>query len=397
MKLAAVRSLPRDLYIAVGAKAVSLLGSEIAVTALLLQFHDWGAGGWAVAGLLIAATAPVVVAAPIVGLMVDRYDSRTLIVIGSLWQTCACTVLAFAGNPAAVLVLVALDALGLAVTAPSVGSLTRLMVPAERISVASSLQQGGNIVATLLGPTVGGLLTGATGGTRVPLLVDAASFLIITLAGLLIRTRRRPERGGEKHRARDGIVTLFTDYALAPVMVLGVLLVVVGQLTAVAEVFLVRDTFQATALTFGLLTATWVLGSIAGTVFASRLDTASRILRGVPIASAMMASGVAITGLSRSLPTAFVVFVVAGAASAVVSVGTGAMVLLRADESALGRVLSSFTGVLQSASLASFALGGLVTALFAPETVFTLSGILGLFSVLVTVPAFRRALAQDGR
>jgi MFS family permease len=89
--------------------------------------------------------------------------------------------------------------------------------------------------------------------------------------------------------------------------------------------------------------------------------------------------------------------VVAGAASAVVSVGTGAMVLLRADESALGRVLSSFTGVLQSASLSSFALGGLVTGLFAPETVFVLSGILGLFSVLVTVPAFRRALAQDER
>jgi MFS family permease len=389
-----VRSLPRDLYIGVGAKAASLLGTEIAVTALLLQFHDRGAGGWAVAGLVIAGTAPIVLGAPVVGLVVDRFDSRTLIVLGSLWQTCVCTVLAFVGDPVAVLVLVALDALGLAVTGPAVGQLTRLMVPEERISVAISLQQGGNIVATLAGPTLGGLLTGATGGARVPLLVDAASFLAITLAGLLIRTRRRPETAGRKLGARDGVVTLFTDYALAPVMVLGVLLIVVGQMTVVAEVFLVRDTLRSSALIFGLLTATWVLGSVLGTVFSSRLNTAGRILRGVPVAAAAMGCGVAITGLSRSLPTAFVMFVVAGAADAVVSVGTGTLVQLRAEQSALGRVLSSFTGVLQSASLVSAGLGGLVVALLAPETVFTLSGTLSLLAVLATLPAFRRALAR---
>jgi MFS family permease len=391
MKLAAVRSLPRDLYIAVSAKAVSLLGAEAAVTALLLQFHDRGAGGWAVAGLLIAGSAPVVLAAPVVGLVVDRCDSRILIVLGSLWQTCVCTVLAFVGSPVAIFVLVAMDALGLAVTAPSVGSLTRIMVPEERIAAATSLQQGGNIVATLAGPALGGLLFGLTGGARVPLLFDAASFLAITAAALLIRTRRRPKPTDRKPRASDGITTLFTDPAMAPIMVLAILLIVVGQVTAVTEVFLVRDTFGASALTFGLLTATWVLGSIVGTAYAGRLDTVHRILRGVPLAAAVMGAGVAITGLSRSLPAAFLLFVVAGAADGVVSVGTGAVVMLRAEESMLGRVLSSFTAVLQSAGMLAVGLGGLATGLLAPQTVFTLSGIATLLTVAGTAPAFRRA------
>jgi predicted MFS family arabinose efflux permease len=177
-------------------------------------------------------------------------------------------------------------------------------------------------------------------------------------------------------------------------MVLSVMLIVAGQVTAVAEVFLVRDTFQSSALTFGLLVATWVLGSVFGTMFAVRFNTPARILVGVPVAAAVMASGVAVTGLSRSLTTAFVMFVIAGAANSVVSVGTGTLVQLRADRAALGRVLSSFTGVLQSASLISAALGGLLIALFAPDTVFTLSGAFSLLAVVATVPAFRRALAK---
>jgi MFS family permease len=391
MKLAAARSLPRDLYIAVSARAVSMMGAEIAATALLLQLHDRGAGGWAVAGLLMAGTVPVVLVAPVVGLVIDRCDSRTLILAASVWQTTVCAVLAFVGNPVAILVLVALDSLGLAVTAPSVGSLTRLMVPEERIAVATSLQQGGNIVATLAGPALGGLLFGVTGGARAPLLVDAASFLAITAAALLIRTRRRPKATDRKPRARDGITALFTDPAMAPIMVLAILLVVVGQVTAVTEVFLVRDTFGASALTFGLLTATWVLGSIVGTAFASRLDTVHRILRGVPLAAAVMGAGVAITGLSRSLPAAFPLFMVAGAAGGVVSVGNGAVVMLRAEEAMLGRVLSSFTAVLQSASLLAVALGGVTTGILAPQTVFTLSGGATLLAVAGTAPAFRRA------
>jgi MFS family permease len=391
MRVSARVSLPRDLYVAVGAKTISLLGTEVAMTALLLQLHDRGAGGWAIAGLLVAGTAPIVLMAPVAGLVVDRYDSRTLIVACGLWQAAACTALAFVTHPATILVLVALDALGLSVSAPSLGSLTRLIVADDRIAAATSLQQGGNVAATLAGPTVGGLLVGLTGGARVPLLLDAASFLVISAAGLLIHTRRRPKNSARRSRARDGIVWLFSDRALAPVMMLAVLLIVIGQVTAVAEVFLVRDTFRSSTLTFGLLQATWVLGSMFGTVFASRLNTAARILRGVPTAAAMMAASVALTGLLRSLPAAFMLFIVAGAASGVVSVGTGTMVLLRTEESVLGRVLASFTGVLQSASMVAFGLGGLIIGVLAPEMVFTMSGTLTLISVLAIAPVFRRA------
>src|SRR5688572_18904714 len=145
----------RDLYVLAAARAVSVLGNEIALTALL-----WRAdGGWAMAGLLLAGTVPMAVLAPVIGIVVDRCDSRALIVGSSLAQAGVCTVLAFVREPAVVLALVALNAVGSAVTGPTFGALVRHLAPAGQVVRATSLQQTGNTVAVLSGPPLGGLLT----------------------------------------------------------------------------------------------------------------------------------------------------------------------------------------------------------------------------------------------
>src|SRR5690242_10684170 len=109
------RALPRDIYIAAGARAGSILCNVVAVTALLLDFHDRGAGAWAVAGLLAAGALPIVLLAPIAGSVVDRFDSRSLLVVSSLWQAAACALLAFVTQPQLVLALAAMNACGTAV------------------------------------------------------------------------------------------------------------------------------------------------------------------------------------------------------------------------------------------------------------------------------------------
>jgi hypothetical protein len=65
--------------------------------------------------------------------------------------------------------------------------------------------------------------------------------------------------------------------------------------------------------------------------------------------------------------------------------------MLRAKESMLGRVLSSFTAVLESAGLLAVGLGGLATGLLTPQTVFTVSGVATVLVVVGMAPAFRRA------
>jgi MFS family permease len=391
MKHDIARRLPRDLYVVAGARAASILGNVVAVTALLLDLHDRGAGALAVAGLLAAGALPIVLLAPLAGLVVDRFDSRALIVASSLWQSATCTLLAFAGQPQVVLPLVALNACGTAVTNPVFLALTSVMVPSRQLAAANSVQQGAVTIAMMAGPAVGGLITGLTGGARVPLLLDAVIFVVIAGASLMIATRRRPAPEVTRPGTPDGIRMLFTDRALAAVVALAALLPLVVHLIYVAQVFLVRDTFGASALAFGMLQATHMAGLLIGTVLASQLNTVRRIVLGAPISAAVMSTAIALIGLVRSLPATFALYVVAGVCMSMVSVSMGTLLLLRIPEAAIGRVSAGYTAIHRAAGLIAYGLGGLIVGLLRPEVVYLLSGTAALIIVLVLVPAFRRA------
>lgn len=338
---AVARRLPHEVYLVAGARAASVLGNVVAVTALLLDFHDRGAGAWAVAGLLAMGALPIVLLAPLVGSVVDRVDSRVLIVASSLWQAAACALLAFvAGAPALTLVLVAMNACGTAVTNPLFLALTSVMVPGGRLAAANSVQQGAVTIATMAGPAAGGLITGLTGGAAVAL---------------------------------------------------AVLLPLVVHLIYVAQVFLVRDTFGASSLAFGMLQATQMAGLLIGTVLASRLNTARRIMLGSPLSAAVMSTAIALIGVVRSLPATFALYAVAGVCMSMVSVSMGTLLLLRTPEPAIGRVMASFTAIHRTAGLVAYGLGGVVVGLLRPEDVYLLSGVGALVIVLALAPAFRRA------
>src|ERR1700712_245027 len=83
----------RDLRIVVLARAVSLLGDELALVALLLRTQGQGDGAWPVVALLMAGLLPLVLLAPLVGRLVDRLDSRWLLLGSSCAQLACCLAL----------------------------------------------------------------------------------------------------------------------------------------------------------------------------------------------------------------------------------------------------------------------------------------------------------------
>ena len=187
------------MYLASGARAVSSCGDFLAATALVLELQQRGAGGFAVAAVLIAAAAPPVLLVRWTGRLADRADSRFLLVATGLAQAAACVALAFVSGPAEIIALVAVLAAGLAVTQPCLSALLPSMVPAESLPRATALSQTAGSLGTMLAPALGGVLMGRF-GLRVPLLADAGSYLAIAAAGRLIRTRRgyiprQPEPG----------------------------------------------------------------------------------------------------------------------------------------------------------------------------------------------------------
>ena len=77
-------SAPRDLRLLSGAVLLSAAGDLLMVVVLSLRVHDLTGSGFAVAAVFATLMAPVVLLAPLAGRLVDRTETRRLLLTVSL-------------------------------------------------------------------------------------------------------------------------------------------------------------------------------------------------------------------------------------------------------------------------------------------------------------------------
>ncbi|MCX4468839.1 2-acyl-glycerophospho-ethanolamine acyltransferase [Micromonospora sp. MW-13] len=414
MSFASVRSRWSDVWLATVARGVSSCGDFLAASALTLALQSAGAGGTAVSGLLIAATLPLVALAPLTGRLADRVDSRTLLVGAGLAQAAICLALAYARHPALVIGLVALLAAGLAVTQPVLSALVPAMVRPADLPRASALNQTAGTLGALAGPALAGLLVGGF-GTRLPLLVDAASYLVLVAAGLLIRTRRGgarsaaltpgagPTPGAEPATRGAGPTAagwrLRRDRLL--VAMVASLAGVIGAVGAinVIEVFFIRETLGSSTTVYGLVTGSWTLGVVLGAwalaPLARRLTDDGRLLG----TGLLLLGGCCVAVLvSAAVPSAWLlvpVWLLGGVANGGDNVLNNVLMARRVPQVALGRAYAVFGAATQGASMVGFAAGGLLLELAEPRPLVAACGLAGTLAVgAFAVPVARAARAE---
>ena len=106
--------------------------------------------------LFVAGMAPLVLLAPIAGALVDRYDSRVLLVWSGLAQTAACLVLVQVHSVPLVLGMVAALGAGQAVNGATWQALLPSIVGADQLPAAIGMSQAVRTAAGIAAPAVGG-------------------------------------------------------------------------------------------------------------------------------------------------------------------------------------------------------------------------------------------------
>ncbi len=378
----------------VGAKSTSLLGDEVAAVALVLRLQSHGAGPGAVAALLTATMLPMLLLAGVVGRLVDRYDSRRLLVTSSVAQGAVCTGLAFVDSATAVLMLVAALGAGQAVNGGTWQALLPAIAGKDGLPRAVGLSQAGTTAAGIAAPAIGGLLTGVY-GARVPLLVDAVTFLAVTAAGLLITTRRAAAPAQPGVRLHGGLHLVRTDPLLRMLLLLLGLFVTIGAMVNVVEVFLVRETLHASTTWYGIVGASFGVGLLAGSLAGGRLGGDRQLARafvaaaaGLSLAIASMAAAPTVLWL---LPASFAV----GFANAVLNVALGSLVMGHAAPEQRGRVGAVLNGVASGTQLGAYALGATLAVALTPRQIFAVAGMCGLLAPAVLGRALIRAAGAD--
>jgi MFS family permease len=365
-----------DLWLSVVARAVSLLGDEAALIALTLRMHDAGGGPGAIAALFVAGMLPLVACAPLAGRLVDRYDSRQLLVWSGLAQAAVCVVLAGIHGVSLTLALVALLGAGQAVNGATWQALLPTIVDADRLPAALGFSQSARTAAGVAAPAIAGVLTGRYGAS-VPLLLDAATFLAVAIAGLAVRTRRTASAGGPM---RGGYAIVRDDAALVTLLALLGGFIALGAMVNVVEVFLVRDTLSASATWYGVVGGTWAAGMLLGSLIGGRWRDQRALVRVIVCGAVVLSLAMAGYAVAPTVAWLLPIAVAGGAANGLLNLGVAAMIMLRAPEDARGRVSATVNAVTSAALIGAYLFGGLLATVATPRQLFLASALLGLLA-----------------
>jgi MFS family permease len=372
-------------------RTLSFAGDSVAMVALMLRVSAGGGPG-ALSALLLAFALPSVAAIPVAGRIVDRYDSRTVLVAASLLQAAVGAGTALVHGLAATLALVCVLQLGQAVAGPAWGALIPRIVGDDLVGRATGTGQALSGLAMLAGSAAGGVLVGWFGG-RTALLADASTFAALAVVAALVRTRRRPQPGAAPRSGGvlAGLDVVFADRLLRMVVPGLWAFVVAGEAVNVVEVLLVTGDLRLSAQGYGLVLAVQGAGGIAGAWYAGRLLGDLGRTRAVLAGMAAIGAACLAMGSARLVVQLVLGATVCGLAVGLLNAATGALVITRAPEQVRGRVLAGLNGSYRAFSVAALVLGGVAGHRLGARGTFVLAGAACLVVTGLLMPAVKRA------
>ena len=322
------------------------------------------------------------------GVVIDRLDTRRLLLAtqgAAMIVSIALAVVTLAGwaTLPVVYALAAIGGLVLVFDAPGRQTLTFQMVGESELQNAVALNSGLFNASRVIGPALAGLLIAAV-GTGMCFVVNAFSFLAVLVALYLMREDELypvEKRPGTKVVAgiREGLAWAAHTPLARIVLCVVTVVSLVGFNFNVLVPLLASQTLDVGAGTFGLLSAAFGLGALAGALATASMREASpRVFVGGAIGFSLAMLGLAFV---HSVDVALVLLLLLGMSFSFFTSSANALVQLASPPHLRGRVMSLY--LFAFAGLAP--IGGLVAGFLAEqggtELAFGLAGVAGLLAI----------------
>jgi len=397
----------RDFTLLWIGQLLSFSGSRMQTAAILWHVSllaDPSRKGLALGLVGAAQVVPIIVFAMLSGVVADALDRRkVMLVTQSVLAVFAATlaVLTFGGLSSLwpIYLLAALSSAAASFDGPARQALIPSLVPREDLSSAISLNTLMFQIASVVGPTLAGLVIAGAGIGWV-YAVNAVSFLMVIVALLLMRVRPRvglPESVTITWAAaKEGLHFVFSQPIVRSTMLLDFIATFFASATALLPIF-AQDILRVGARGYGWLYAAPSIGAVvAGFITAHTVDRIER--RGAVLLWSVAAYGAAtvVFGLSRSFALTLLCLAGVGAADTVSTVIRNIIRQLETPDELRGRM----TGVNMMFFMGGPQLGELeagVTAQFLGATFSVVSGGLGCLAATGAVAWREQRLRQYRR
>ncbi len=347
---------------------------------------------------------PMVLLTFVVGTVADRVDRRRIVIVCQSVEGLALAALAIGAatdslSVAGIFAAVAVLGGARAFEHPTLTALLPGLVPEHLLHKAIALSSSAMQTATILGPSLGGLLY--VMGARVPLALSAVFFLAAACAMALVRLERPAPRREPVTLASvfSGVGFVWTRPLILGAISLDLFAVLLGGATALLPIF-AADVLHTGPWGLGLLRSAPAVGAILMAVALARLPLQSRV--GLKMFAAVITFGIAtvIFSASTDLFVSLAALVVMGAADNVSVVIRQSLVQLNTPDEMRGRVAavnSLFIGT--SNQLGEFE-SGMTAGLMGAVTAGIVGGIGTVLVALAWMrlfPALRQANTLSGQ
>ena len=359
--------------------------------------------------VFIAELLPVLLFGSLFGVLVDRWDHRTTMVVINLLQGLALLPLIFANGDRLwiVYVVAAVEAALAAGLNPAKQSLLPQLVTSDQLGPANSLMAVSENVSRLVGSPLGGLVFAVWGLPGVVIL-DAASYLVsAVLVGVSrgnavqnpVDQSAHPRPVGLWHQWVDGFAIIRRTSPLGAIlMIISVGSVAQGIFLVLFVVYVVR-VLQASDAEVGLLRGVQAIGGILGGLLVGilirRLSNRVLVGYGYLLFGALALLTWNFWPLSTATPFYVGLFIAMGIPAVATSAGIMTTVQLVAPPGALGRIVATIQTAGQAAQGVGLVAAGVLADQFGVVAILDTQAGLYLLCGILALAFFTRPNATS--
>lgn len=358
----------------------------------------------ALALVTIAQALPVTILTLFAGILIDRTQSRRLlvmvqVVLGVQAAVLAALIFTHQIQFWHIIVLASILGVASAVDFPTRSAIVSELVEPHLVGNGIALNSAMNSAARIIGPGVGGVML-ATWGSGVCFAVTSAAYAVTMLGLVALRSeefyaKRLARKTALFKQLAEGVRYSFSTPSLAVNMILAGFYGTFAYNWALVLPLMARFALDSGAEGFGALNVAMGTGSMIGAfALATRLKPSMRLLL---MSAAAFGASILVLAHAPDMPTALVMLVCTGMLSVSFNATNNTLLQIEAREDIRGRVLSLYMFLMIGTTPLGSAITGSIANTFDVRIALQVNAVLCLIGLALAAFFLRRAHAQRPR
>jgi MFS family permease len=381
---------------AVALQLIAATGDSLAGVALALRVYEQTHAAWAVTAVMLGVVLPVVLLAPLSGLILDRVKLSPVLAVTALGMAGAVTTLGFVHGLGADFAVVIAYGIGDSLMRPGIASAVPELATPTGVTRANGYLTTATFAGQTLGPLLAGVVTGL-GGFHLAFWVDGGAYVVASAGLLSLKLGRRhageaaftPGMAGDEGAQENahghestlrqlsaGLRFLWSDPLLRMLLGVVAMMVAFASLSLVAELFLAESVLRAGTGGYAALLAAWTAGMATGTLLGGRLAE-HRLVAATLIGTVVTGLGIAAAAVAPVLWVALVAYAIGGLGNGFEVVSLRSLLNARSPAAVQGRVFALYTAAIMGAMSLGTAAAAVLVGSLGPRGALSLAGWVG--------------------